>query len=110
MLHGLGGHAFYTWCNLKQDHLTDICHWPRDLLPQELQRHRVRARVSTIGYNANVMRRADQTATLENLADSLLSELKLQKLDVSEAPRKAMRCSVNTDRAIDKKTILFHLP
>lgn len=76
-VHGIGGHAFKTWCSDVDDDIKNLKSWPRDFLPKGLLRKEIDARVFTLGYNANIFRgaapNADITSTAENLLASLIA-------------------------------------
>ena len=76
-VHGLGGHAFKTWSSdVQGDSLLSLKAWPRDFLPKRLTRERVNARVYSIGYNANVIKKAAPNATIITAAEDLLMRLR----------------------------------
>ena len=75
-IHGLGGHAFTSWASeMQNSDPSTVKVWPRDFLPAAFERNDLRARFVTLGYNANVIRRADATGTLRSFAENLLSHL-----------------------------------
>lgn len=74
-VHGLGGHAFRTWCSDADDDITKMTAWPRDLLPKGFLRENINARVFTLGYNANSVKRAAPNATIQSTAEDLLAHL-----------------------------------
>ena len=76
LLHGLGGHAFNSWATdpINRDPSTVKC-WPRDFLPEAFDSAGLSAKVSTIGYNADVVRNVDVTATIKTAAEDLMSRL-----------------------------------
>ena len=49
--------------------------WPRDFLPKAFLRENINARVFTLGYNVNSVRRAAPNATIQSPAEDLLAQL-----------------------------------
>ena len=82
-VHGLGGHAFRTWCSDADDDITKMTAWPRDLLPKGFLRENINARVFTLGYNANSVKRAAPNATIQSTAEDLLAHLIADRSRVS---------------------------
>ncbi|MCJ1461653.1 hypothetical protein MMC07_000250 [Pseudocyphellaria aurata] len=74
-VHGLGGHAFRSWCSDADDDITKMTAWPRDFLPKGLLREGIKARIFSLGYNANSVRGAAPNATIQSTAEDLLAHL-----------------------------------
>lgn len=86
-VHGWGGHAFRTWRSDADDDITKITAWPRDLLPKRFGRENINARIFTLGYNANFIRRAAPNATIQSTAEDLLAHLLADRSNVSDMQR-----------------------
>lgn len=74
-VHGLGGHAFRTWCSDADGDITKVNAWPRDLLPKAFLRENINAQIFTLGYNASPAKRTAPNATIQSTAEDLLTQL-----------------------------------
>ena len=83
-MHGLGGHAFNTWSfDVLHNRIESSKAWPRDFLPERLSEEGIHARIHTLGYNANIIKNAAPNATINSLAEDILSVL---YGDINEVP------------------------
>ncbi|KAI9751645.1 MAG: hypothetical protein M4579_005970 [Chaenotheca gracillima] len=82
-VHGLGGHAFRTWTS---DANESPAMWPQDFLPERFEQRKIRVRISTLGYTANVRGDVSPNDTLENAASSLLSRIAADRPKDSKRP------------------------
>lgn len=82
-VHGLGGHAFKTWSSdVQHGDIKTLKAWPRDFLPKRLMKDGVNARIYSLGYNANVIRKAAPNATISSAAEDLLAALRSDRSQV----------------------------
>lgn len=85
--HGYGGHAFKTWCSDVDEDIRKLKAWPRDFLPNRLSQEGIDARIYTLGYNANTIRRGAPNATIESTAEDLLASLIAERSSVCALER-----------------------
>ena len=57
------------------DDIAKLKAWPRDFLPSRLKQEKINARVYSLGYNANFIKRAAPNATIASHAEDLLANL-----------------------------------
>ncbi|KAK3363108.1 hypothetical protein B0T25DRAFT_526318 [Lasiosphaeria hispida] len=91
-IHGLGGHAFTTWCN---DTAVPQM-WPKDFFPDNVEAKprdpndptgaRLAGRFSIVGYHANALTSWSATMTIEKAAQELLTHLSVDRPEGCKRP------------------------
>ncbi|KAK0730844.1 hypothetical protein B0H67DRAFT_528030 [Lasiosphaeris hirsuta] len=91
-IHGLGGHAFTTWCN---DTAVPQM-WPKDFFPNDVKAKpldpkdptgpHLAGRFSIIGYHADALTSWSATMTIEKAAQELLTNLSVDRPEGCKRP------------------------
>ena len=91
---------------MPHDRIESLKAWPRDFLPGRLSEEYINARIYTLGYNANMTRKAAPNATIDSYAEDLLSVL---DGDRKEVPwfLCSLNCVADYTRGILERSTLF---
>lgn len=73
-VHGINGHAYSTFASRATDP-RHSCLWPKDILPEALERAGYFGRYLTFGYDADVRRGKYSPSELQETAEQLLNNM-----------------------------------